>query len=428
MICYAKFSFKYSPALSNHQITVFDFLDVDQAVMDRYLKAESAAKLVVWFSNRFCLGKHLKFARRTTQRRTRARTWRWCTRRRTSRGRGCRSVFSPSSSSGPLTRTSSLRWMSKLIIKRTACISVMQPTKGPGLIENSSDQQNVFLEETVNSESLLSLNSQVIDAMFEHKVKAGETVIRQGDDGDYFYVVEEGVYHALINCDDGSMKKVIGYSDWQFRLTVVTRWCWAEWKLKKVAPDIYRCMVKVILTELLEYICRCLSITGRATLGSWLSYTICQERPPFRSIILSRSSSASFQPPFSSCHALPFVVPVFTSNSISIKTSTLCCVTCPWLWLWFSIGNCCPSNSSSSSGNKWKQMMNIRKQAAGWKSLCHSLGNSWLRIHPSQPPNICQKCGLSWLGVRLFFLYLTSFSLLYKLLKNLSLHHRCLLS
>ena len=49
--------------------------------------------------------------------------------------------------------------------------------------------------------------------MFEHKVKAGETVIRQGDDGDYFYVVEEGVYHALINCDDGSMKKVIGYSD-----------------------------------------------------------------------------------------------------------------------------------------------------------------------------------------------------------------------
>ena len=104
----------------------------------------------------------------------------------------------------------------------------MQPTKGSGLIENSSDQQNVFLEETVNSESLLSLNSQVIDAMFEHKVKAGETVIRQGDDGDYFYVVEEGVYHALINCDDGSMKKVIGYSDWQFRLTVVTRWCWAE--------------------------------------------------------------------------------------------------------------------------------------------------------------------------------------------------------
>ena len=262
--------------------------------------------------------------------------------------------------------------------------------------------------------------------MFEHKVKAGETVIRQGDDGDYFYVVEEGVYHALINCDDGSMKKVIGYSDWQFRLTVVTRWCWAEWKLKKVAPDIYRCMVKVILTELLEYICRCLSITGRATLGSWLSYTICQERPPFRSIILSRSSSASFQPPFSSCHALPFVVPVFMSNSISIKTSTLCCV----------LGSDCGLaleivvhpivlHQVGTNENKWWIFEN--RPQAGSNCVSH-WGNSWLRIHPSQPPNICQKCGLSWLGVRLFFLYLTSFSLLYKLLKNLSLHHRCLLS
>ena len=56
--------------------------------------------------------------------------------------------------------------------------------------------------------AISNTNLQVIDAMFEHKVKAGETVIRQGDDGDYFYVVEEGVYHALINCDDGSMKKV----------------------------------------------------------------------------------------------------------------------------------------------------------------------------------------------------------------------------
>merc|ERR1719178_142701 len=48
--------------------------------------------------------------------------------------------------------------------------------------------------------------------MFEHKAKAGEPVIRQGDAGDYFYVVEEGVYHALINCDDGSMKKVFEYN------------------------------------------------------------------------------------------------------------------------------------------------------------------------------------------------------------------------
>ena len=50
--------------------------------------------------------------------------------------------------------------------------------------------------------------------------------------------------------------------------------------------------------------------------------------------------------PFShSCHALLFVVPVFTPNSISIKTSTLRCVTRPWLWLSFCIGNLCASNS-----------------------------------------------------------------------------------
>jgi cAMP-dependent protein kinase regulator len=30
----------------------------------------------------------------------------------------------------------------------------------------------------------------VLDAMFEKTVKAGEYVIRQGDDGDNFYVIE----------------------------------------------------------------------------------------------------------------------------------------------------------------------------------------------------------------------------------------------
>lgn len=32
--------------------------------------------------------------------------------------------------------------------------------------------------------------NQVLDAMFERKVEADEIVIRQGDDGDNFYVIE----------------------------------------------------------------------------------------------------------------------------------------------------------------------------------------------------------------------------------------------
>ena len=32
--------------------------------------------------------------------------------------------------------------------------------------------------------------NEVLDAMFEHKVSSGDYIIRQGDDGDNFYVVE----------------------------------------------------------------------------------------------------------------------------------------------------------------------------------------------------------------------------------------------
>lgn len=36
---------------------------------------------------------------------------------------------------------------------------------------------------------LLQMN-QVLDAMFERKVQPGDFIIRQGDDGDNFYVIE----------------------------------------------------------------------------------------------------------------------------------------------------------------------------------------------------------------------------------------------
>nr|CAI5831566.1 unnamed protein product [Callosobruchus analis] len=39
---------------------------------------------------------------------------------------------------------------------------------------------------------------EVLDAMFERKVQEGEIVIKQGDDGDNFYVIQNGIFHALV--------------------------------------------------------------------------------------------------------------------------------------------------------------------------------------------------------------------------------------
>ena len=54
---------------------------------------------------------------------------------------------------------------------------------------------------------------KVIDAMFEQTVVAEEMVIEQGADGDFFYVVDKGVYHALIKTKEGEpLLKVFKYS------------------------------------------------------------------------------------------------------------------------------------------------------------------------------------------------------------------------
>lgn len=45
---------------------------------------------------------------------------------------------------------------------------------------------------------------EVINAMFERKVHPGDHVIRQGDDGDNFYVIETGVFDVFIARDVGN--------------------------------------------------------------------------------------------------------------------------------------------------------------------------------------------------------------------------------
>lgn len=38
--------------------------------------------------------------------------------------------------------------------------------------------------------------------MFEKRTEAGEYLIRQGDDGDNFYVIENGMFDVLVTGDD----------------------------------------------------------------------------------------------------------------------------------------------------------------------------------------------------------------------------------
>jgi cAMP-dependent protein kinase regulator len=50
--------------------------------------------------------------------------------------------------------------------------------------------------------------TDVLDAMFEVTPKAGEEVIKQGDEGDNFYVIDTGVTEVIIDSGDGDPKVV----------------------------------------------------------------------------------------------------------------------------------------------------------------------------------------------------------------------------
>lgn len=54
--------------------------------------------------------------------------------------------------------------------------------------------RNILLFRSLDKEQM----QNVLDAMFERKVVTGETVIKQGDDGDNFYVIQCGLFHAFV--------------------------------------------------------------------------------------------------------------------------------------------------------------------------------------------------------------------------------------
>ncbi|XP_027196687.2 cAMP-dependent protein kinase type II regulatory subunit isoform X2 [Dermatophagoides pteronyssinus] len=79
-----------------------------------------------------------------------------------------------------------------------------------------SDEQRQCLSEAIKNILLFrSLEptemNEVIDAMFERKVEANEVVIKQGDDGDNFYVIADGTFSITVANDDGSEKEVGKY-------------------------------------------------------------------------------------------------------------------------------------------------------------------------------------------------------------------------
>uniref|UniRef100_A0A0A9ZB68 cAMP-dependent protein kinase type II regulatory subunit n=1 Tax=Lygus hesperus TaxID=30085 RepID=A0A0A9ZB68_LYGHE len=74
------------------------------------------------------------------------------------------------------------------------------------LIYPKSDEQRQKLAENVRNILLFrSLDpeqtNEVLNAMFEKKVQKGDSIIKQGDDGDNFYVIESGTFEAYIKVD-----------------------------------------------------------------------------------------------------------------------------------------------------------------------------------------------------------------------------------
>ncbi|KAJ8673597.1 hypothetical protein QAD02_004859 [Eretmocerus hayati] len=75
--------------------------------------------------------------------------------------------------------------------------------EGVKSIHPKSDEQRQRLGESVRNILLFrSLDKEqmadVLDAMFEKTVQTGEFIIRQGDDGDNFYVIEKGQYEVYV--------------------------------------------------------------------------------------------------------------------------------------------------------------------------------------------------------------------------------------
>lgn len=86
------------------------------------------------------------------------------------------------------------------------------------IVHGKTDEQRQRLARAIKSIFLFrsvdpSDMTQILDAMFEVKVSPGDVVIRQGDDGDNFYVVERGKFQIYYTTDDGQRQVRGEYED-----------------------------------------------------------------------------------------------------------------------------------------------------------------------------------------------------------------------
>jgi len=87
--------------------------------------------------------------------------------------------------------------------------------EGEKVVYPKSDQQRHRLSEAVKNIFLFRPLDQdqmqdVLDAMFERIVDSGDYVIRQGDDGDNFYVIDRGTFHIYVASDTETSPRLVG--------------------------------------------------------------------------------------------------------------------------------------------------------------------------------------------------------------------------
>lgn len=71
-----------------------------------------------------------------------------------------------------------------------------------------------------------SHHSQVADAMFLSTFEAGESIIKQGDSGNYFYIVDEGTCSIFKATEDGKQELVRARTHTRAGFASRTHWAW----------------------------------------------------------------------------------------------------------------------------------------------------------------------------------------------------------